>query len=125
MRRIVLNNSGTARAYGCLSTSFSRLERDTRRGGAFSLYWNSNTFALLPFRETIDIFSKYLYSQWSLNSDGFVKSPSATLRFTVQGLNVQKVRLALSRLARLAYEPFHKAVDNVFFKVSNLAIYKE
>jgi len=31
---MVLNNSGTARAYGCLSTSFSRLERDTRRRGA-------------------------------------------------------------------------------------------
>jgi hypothetical protein len=26
------------RAYGCLSTSFSRLERDARRRGAFSLY---------------------------------------------------------------------------------------
>ncbi|MGB2927748.1 MAG: hypothetical protein WBB70_02425, partial [Desulfobacterales bacterium] len=44
--RIVLNNSGAARAYGCLSTSFSRLERDTRRRGAFSLYWDSNAFAL-------------------------------------------------------------------------------
>jgi len=32
---MILNNSGTARAYGCLSTSFSRLERDMRRRGAF------------------------------------------------------------------------------------------
>jgi len=43
------NNSGAARAYGFLSTSFSRLERDTRRRGAFSLYWDSNTFALNVF----------------------------------------------------------------------------
>jgi hypothetical protein len=43
----------------------------------------------------------------------------------VKGLNVQKVRLALSRLARLAYEAFYEAVDNVFFKVSDVAIYKE
>jgi len=43
------------------------------------------------------------------------KSPSAALRFTVKGLNVQKVRLALSRLARLAYETFYKAVGLVFF----------
>jgi len=43
---MVLNNSGTARAYRSLSTSFSRLERDTRRRGAFSLYWDSNAFAL-------------------------------------------------------------------------------
>jgi hypothetical protein len=32
--------------YGCLSTSFSGLERDTRRRGAFFLYWDSNAFAL-------------------------------------------------------------------------------
>ena len=44
---VVLNSSGAARAYGCLSTSFSRLERDTRRRGAFSLYWDSNAFALV------------------------------------------------------------------------------
>jgi len=42
--------------------------------------------------------------------DDFVKSPSAVLRFTGKGLNVQKVRIALSRLARLAYEAFYKAV---------------
>ena len=42
------------------------------------------------------------------NIDGFVKSPSAVLRFTGKGLNVRKVRLALSRLARLAYELFTK-----------------
>jgi hypothetical protein len=29
----------------------------------------------------------------------------------VKGLNVRKVRLALSRLARLAYEVFYEAVD--------------
>jgi len=40
------NNSGAAWAYGRLSTSFSRLERDARRGGAFSLYWDSNAFTL-------------------------------------------------------------------------------
>ena len=45
---MVLNKSGAARAYGCLSTSFSRLERDTRRRGAFSLYWDSNVFTLNP-----------------------------------------------------------------------------
>ena len=33
-------------AYGWLSPSFSGLERETRRGGAFSLYWDSNAFAL-------------------------------------------------------------------------------
>jgi hypothetical protein len=41
-----LHGLGAARAYGCLSTSFSRLERDIRRRGAFSLYWDSNAFAL-------------------------------------------------------------------------------
>ncbi len=45
---------------------------------------------------------------------GSVKSPSAALHFAVKGLNVQKVRLALSRLARLAYESFYKAVDYIF-----------
>ena len=35
--RNVLYNFGTARAYGCLSTSFSPLERDMRRRGAVSL----------------------------------------------------------------------------------------
>jgi len=44
-RRIVLNNSGADRTYGCLSTSFSRLERDARCCGAFSLYWVSNAYA--------------------------------------------------------------------------------
>ena len=34
---------------GCLSTSFSRLERDARRREAFSLYWDSNAFALDRF----------------------------------------------------------------------------
>ena len=33
-------------ALGALSTSFSWLERDARRRGAFSLYWDSNAFAL-------------------------------------------------------------------------------
>ena len=43
---MVFKNSIAARAYGCLSTSFSRLERDTRRREALSLYWDSNAFAL-------------------------------------------------------------------------------
>jgi hypothetical protein len=34
--------------------------------------------------------------------DGFAKSRDAALRFAGQGLNVQTVRLALARLARLA-----------------------
>jgi hypothetical protein len=42
--------------------------------------------------------------------DGFAKSPSAALRFAVQGLDVQTVRLALTRLARLAYGAFCEAV---------------
>jgi hypothetical protein len=29
-----------------MSTTFSRLERDTRRRGAFFPYWDSNAFAL-------------------------------------------------------------------------------
>jgi hypothetical protein len=33
----VLNNYSAARAYGCLRTSFRRLERDIRRRGALSL----------------------------------------------------------------------------------------
>jgi hypothetical protein len=43
---MVLYNSGAARAYECLSTSFSRLERDTRRCGAFSFDLHLNTFSL-------------------------------------------------------------------------------
>jgi hypothetical protein len=46
LRRIFLNNSGAARAYGCLSTSFSRLERDTRRRGVLFLYRDSNALTL-------------------------------------------------------------------------------
>ena len=41
-----MNNSGTARADGCLSPSFSRLESDTRRREAFFSYWDSNAFVL-------------------------------------------------------------------------------
>ena len=43
---MVLNNSGTDRAYGCLRTSLSRLERDICRRGAVSLYWDLNAFNL-------------------------------------------------------------------------------
>ena len=50
----------------------------------------------------------------SVNSDGFVKSPSAALRLTGKGLNVRKVRLALSRLARLACEAFYKAFGHAY-----------
>jgi len=41
-------------------------------------------------------------SQGDFNQDGFVKRPTSALRFTGKMLNVPKVRLALSRLARLA-----------------------
>jgi len=44
---------------------------------------------------------------------GFVKSPSAALRFAGKGLNVQKVRLALSHLAHLAYKAFYKALEHI------------
>ena len=54
--------------------------------------------------------------------DAFVKSPSAVLRFTGKGLNVRKVRLALSRLARLAYETFYKAVGHVYSWVATCPI---
>ncbi len=49
-----------------------------------------------------------------INIDGLVKRPSAVLLFAAKGLNVQKVRLSLSRLARLAYESFYQAVYHVF-----------
>jgi len=49
-------------------------------------------------------------------NDGFVKNPSAALRFTVKGVNVQKVRFILSRLARLAYEAFYEAADNYILR---------
>ncbi|RLC28855.1 MAG: hypothetical protein DRH37_08740 [Deltaproteobacteria bacterium] len=55
-----------------------------------------------------------LIRKFRVNIDGFGKSPSAALRFTGKGLNVRKVRLALSRLARLAYEAFFKAVGHFF-----------
>ena len=47
---MVLNNSGAARVYGCLSTSFSRLERGARRRGAFSL--------VLDFLEAVNILNQ-------------------------------------------------------------------
>jgi len=50
---------------------------------------------------------------WCIKYDGFVKSPSAALRFTGKGLNERKVRLALFWFARLAYEAFYKAVGHV------------
>ena len=53
---MVLYNFGTARDYGCLSTSTRRLERDMRRRGAFSLYWNSNAFALWARIKHLDFF---------------------------------------------------------------------
>jgi hypothetical protein len=40
---MILNNSGTVRAYGCLSTSFIRLKRDIRRRGAFSFAMDSSS----------------------------------------------------------------------------------
>jgi hypothetical protein len=43
---MVLYNSGAARAYECLSTSFIRMERDTRRCGAFPVDWHLNAFSL-------------------------------------------------------------------------------
>jgi len=52
---MVLNNAGAARAYGCLSTSFSRLERDTRRCEAFPLYGDSNALALVSMAKLIDV----------------------------------------------------------------------
>ncbi len=45
--------------------------------------------------------------------EGYAKSPSAALRFTEKGLNVRKVRLALSRIARLAYEAFFEALTRI------------
>jgi hypothetical protein len=38
------------RPYGCLSTSFSRLERYIRSRGAFFMSWDSNAFALKTYR---------------------------------------------------------------------------
>ncbi len=57
---MILNNSGTVQAYRCLSTSFSRLERDIRRRGAFSPYWDSNAFS--PTLKKITI-SFLIYAQ--------------------------------------------------------------
>jgi hypothetical protein len=68
-RRIVLNNSIAARTYGSLSTSFSRLERDARRRGAFFLYWNSNAFApkyrkmIVDFRWMVCLIKRLIYQQ--------------------------------------------------------------
>jgi hypothetical protein len=104
---MILYNSGTARVYGCLSTSSSRLERerplenvhfcsssrkakilttdihcvfrglkfetdaeigqkgafckglrDMRCHGAFSLYWDSNAFALILGPRPVEIFGE-------------------------------------------------------------------
>jgi hypothetical protein len=51
----ISNNSGAARAYGCLSPSFSWLESGTRCRGAFSLYWDSNAFALELILMNVDL----------------------------------------------------------------------
>jgi len=59
-----------------------------------------------------------------MNTDGFVKTPSAALRFTVKVLNVQKVRLALSRLARLAYKAFTKPSIMFFLRSVTLPFIK-
>jgi len=67
------HNSGAARAYGCLSTSFSRLERDTRRRGAFSLYWDSNAFALFPSADYLDIINGCLYLSKRFFYNGLIK----------------------------------------------------
>ncbi|MFH1075701.1 MAG: prepilin-type N-terminal cleavage/methylation domain-containing protein [Pseudomonadota bacterium] len=46
--------------------------------------------------------------------DGFIKSPSAALYFVEKGLNVQEVRLVLSRLVRLAPGAFYESVSLLF-----------
>ena len=64
---MVLNTSGAARVYGCLSTSFSRLERDTRRRGAFFLNWDSNAFALALSVHYLDSLTKYrVFGEYTL-----------------------------------------------------------
>ncbi len=55
--------------------------------------------------------------------DGCVKSPPAVFRVTGKWLDVRKVRLALYRLARLAYETFYKAV--LINRIENLANLKK
>jgi len=49
---MILNNSGTVRAYGCLSTSFIRLERDIRRRGAFSFNMGSTSKTQISDQQT-------------------------------------------------------------------------
>jgi len=47
------------------------------------------------------------------------------LRFTRKGLNVRKVRLALSRLARLAYESFYEAIGPFYLWAIDSSIVME
>jgi len=56
-----LNNSGTARNYGCLSASFRRLERDTRCRRTLTSYWKSNAFSLSSSRFTLYLDRKLCY----------------------------------------------------------------
>jgi hypothetical protein len=67
------HNSGAARAYGCLSTSFSRLEKDTRHRGAFSLYWDSKAFALSYSFSLLDIF-KWIVTEFDPAINAFQRN---------------------------------------------------
>lgn len=49
---MILNNSVTVRAYGCLNTSFIRLKRDIRRRGAFSFTMDSSSQTQISDQQT-------------------------------------------------------------------------
>jgi len=52
----------------------------------------------------------------SIIFDGFVKSPTSALCCISQSFNVQKVRLMITKFARLEFEPFTKPSKSDFLR---------
>jgi hypothetical protein len=53
----------------------------------------------------------------SVNIDGFVKSPASALCCISQSFNVRKVRLMITKFARLKFELFTKPSKSGFLRV--------
>jgi hypothetical protein len=59
----------------------------------------------------------YLPVCGKLNLDGFIKSPTSALCCISQSFNVRKVRLMITKFARLEFELFTKPSKSDFLRV--------
>jgi hypothetical protein len=101
-RHIVLNKSGTARAYGCLRTSFSGLERDICRGGAVSLYRDLNASPLSRRSSKLDNMGYFdtLFLEILLLSHCFY-----VLQYYIESVIFRLTLMALSVCLSMGFRP--------------------